>query len=164
AKASDIHVTEFIEVLIHNKCLFMIEYGTNTCSNVLDSAKTIKKTNSQHLNTINLFKLKTKQGIIDNYVNKIYYNEILDLEYKFARAVFASAKLSEELLNKVYEDVKKEIEDEISKDENINVTLNINNYKAEYSNNIESECSNNVEPENDENDSFNFELNTDIII
>ncbi|CAG8561212.1 2106_t:CDS:2, partial [Scutellospora calospora] len=77
--------------------------------------KTIKNTNFQQLNLINQFEQRTKQRVINNFIDKMNYNELLNLEYKFARVVFASTKLSEELLNKVYEDIKKEIEDKINK-------------------------------------------------
>ncbi|CAG8825862.1 7990_t:CDS:2, partial [Cetraspora pellucida] len=65
---------------------------TNSCVNASELAKTTKKANSQQVNQVNNLKLKTKQAIMNNYVNidKMDHNELLDLEYKFAKAVFAS--------------------------------------------------------------------------
>ncbi|CAG8644031.1 278_t:CDS:2 [Dentiscutata erythropus] len=98
---------------------------TNSCINAPESAKTIKA-NSQQVNLVNNPELKTRQGVIDNYVyvDKIDCNKLLDLEYKFAKIKFfhtlrSSFKISNyvklfgELLNKVYEDIKKGVEVEI---------------------------------------------------
>ncbi|CAG8474522.1 17967_t:CDS:2 [Cetraspora pellucida] len=65
---------------------------TNSCVNASELAKTTEKANSQQVNQVNNLELKTKQAIMNNYVNidKMDRNELLDLEYKFAKAVFAS--------------------------------------------------------------------------
>ncbi|CAG8849476.1 7473_t:CDS:2, partial [Racocetra persica] len=96
---------------------------TNICINAPESAKTIKtKANFQQINLVNNPELKTRQNVMDNYISidRMDRNKLLDLEYKFAKAMefFHAlrpsfripnyAKLSGELLNKVYEDVKKE--------------------------------------------------------
>ncbi|CAG8529634.1 17631_t:CDS:2 [Cetraspora pellucida] len=66
---------------------------TNICINASELAKTIKtKANFQQINLVNNLELKTKQNVMDNYISidRINHNELLDLEYKFAKAVFVS--------------------------------------------------------------------------
>ncbi|CAG8817731.1 39407_t:CDS:2 [Gigaspora margarita] len=60
------------------------------CANVHKLAKTTKKDNFRQVNQINNLKLKTKQVVIDNYINinKMNCNKLLDLDYKFAKVVF----------------------------------------------------------------------------
>ncbi|CAG8738243.1 12486_t:CDS:2 [Gigaspora margarita] len=56
----------------------------------LPTTKTTKKNNFRQVNQINNLKLKTKQVVMDNYINinKMNYNKLLDLDYKFAKVVF----------------------------------------------------------------------------
>ncbi|CAG8616065.1 21541_t:CDS:2, partial [Gigaspora margarita] len=55
---------------------------TNNCTNVPESAKTVKKPNLQDSNLM--------QGTIENYIDRMDHNEILNLDYKFTKAVYAS--------------------------------------------------------------------------
>ncbi|CAG8831324.1 34697_t:CDS:2, partial [Gigaspora margarita] len=89
---------------------------TENFNSLTSNSQTQKNTNQSHplqVNLVNNSELKIRQNIIDNYVSidRMDRNELLDLEYKFAKA----------LLNKVYEDVKNEVEIEINNIQNITI-------------------------------------------
>ncbi|CAG8480160.1 17374_t:CDS:2 [Cetraspora pellucida] len=118
---------------------------TNDCLNAPELAKTIKKPKLQDSNLI-------QQSTIVSYVDRMDHNEITNLDYKFAKAIYALGiplntftnpfwveffnalrpsfkipnrdKLSTGLLENVYEDIKNDVKQKIDNIQNLTMYPN----------------------------------------
>ncbi|CAG8743554.1 44003_t:CDS:2, partial [Gigaspora margarita] len=75
-------------------------------------AKMIKKLKLQDSDS-------TQQSTIVSYVNQINHNEISNIDYKFAKAIYASDKLSTGFLANIYKDIKNNVKHKIDNTQNL---------------------------------------------